>query len=49
MEDMKVLEKIGFYLFIGFLLAIVAWVLFCVTPLMVETAMSALRMWKEIL
>ena len=46
---MKVLEKIGFYLFIGFLLAIVAWMLFCAAPLMIETAMSALEMWKEIL
>ena len=43
------LEKIGFTLFIGFLFAIVAWVLFCVAPLMVETAMSALRLWKELL
>ena len=43
------LEKIGFYLFIGFLLAIAAWVLFCGSAIMVETAMGALRMWKEIL
>ena len=42
-------EKIGFNLFIGFLLAIVAWVLFCVAPVMIETAMSSLEMWKEIL
>jgi len=43
------LKKIEFYLFIGFLLAMVAWVLFCVAPVMIETAMSALEMWKEIL
>ena len=42
------LKKIGTYLFIGFLFAIVAWVLFCVAPLMVETAIDALKLWKEI-
>ena len=43
------LEKIGFYLFMVFLITIAAWVLFCVTPVMIETAMSALEMWKELL
>ena len=43
------LEKIGFYLFIGFLLSIVAWVLFCVAPVMIGTTMGALKLWKEIL
>ena len=43
------LEKIGYALFIFFLFAIVAWVLFCVSPVMIETAISALGLWKEIL
>ena len=43
------LEKIGFYLFMVFLITIAAWVLFCVAPVMIETTMSALELWKEIL
>ena len=43
------IEKIGFYLLIGLIGIVWIWVMFVVTPVMIETAMEALKLWKEIL
>ena len=43
------LEKIGFYSLLSLIAIVWIWVMFVVTPVMIETAMSALEMWKEIL
>ena len=43
------LEKIGFYPLLSLIAIVWIWVMFVVTPVMIETAMSALEMWKEIL
>ena len=48
------IEKIGFCLLIGLigigLIGIVwIWVMFVITPVMIETAMEALKLWKELL
>ena len=43
------IEKIGFSLFLGFLIILAGWVMFCVAPIMMETAMDALKLWRELL
>ena len=43
------LEKIGFYSLLSLIAIVWIWVMFVVAPVMIETAMSALEMWKEIL
>ena len=43
------LEKIGFYLLLSLIAIVWIWVMFIVAPIMIETAMEALEMWKEIL
>ena len=42
-------EKIGFGLIIGLIIIVWIWVMFVVTPIMIETAMEALKLWKELL
>ena len=42
-------EKIGFGLIIGLIVIVWIWVMFVVTPIMIETAMEALKLWKELL
>ena len=42
-------EKIGFGLIIGLIIIVWIWVMFVVTPVMIETAMEALKLWKELL
>jgi len=48
-REVKMLEKIGFYSLLSLIAIVWIWVMFVVTPVMIETAMSALEMWKEIL
>jgi len=48
-EGVIMLEKIGFYSLLSLIAIVWIWVMFVVTPVMIETAMSALEMWKEIL
>ena len=43
------LEKIGFYSLLSLIAIVWIWAMFIVAPIMIEIAMSALRMWKEIL
>jgi len=43
------IEKIGFYLLIGLIGIVWIWVMFVVAPIMIETAMEALKLWKELL
>jgi len=43
------LKKTGTYLFIGFLIIFFSWAVFCVIPLIIHTAISALGLWKELL
>ena len=43
------LEKIGFYSLLSLIAIVWIWVMFIVTPVMIETAIEALGLWKEIL
>ena len=43
------LEKIGFYSILSLIAIVWIWAMFIVTPVMIETAIEALGLWKEIL
>ena len=43
------IEKIAFGLIIGIIIIVWIWVMFVVAPIMIETAMDALKLWKELL
>ena len=43
------LEKIVFRSILGLVIIVWIWVMFVVAPVMIETAMDALKLWKEIL
>jgi len=43
------LEKIGFYSLLSLIAIVWIWAMFIVTPVMIETVIEALGLWKEIL
>ena len=48
-EGVIMLEKIGFYSLLSLIAIVWIWVMFVVTPVMIETSIEALGLWKEIL
>ena len=49
MEIQPVIEKIAFWPIISLIIIVWIWVMFVVAPIMIETAMEALKLWKELL